>query len=251
MLKRTNKHNPWITRDVIHAKRRVKRLRKSLKNKPNIYRHVLCTAIADTKSKIKRAKCHYFKNVLPSFIKNAPRKFWDYFNPKKRTAKPSTGPNRVKAESLNTYFTSVFTIDDGKLPHVESCDENQFEPVTVTEAGVLNLLLSLYVRISPTPDKIPNQFLRRYAEWIAKYLCVIFNKSLLTCAVPNEWKKAKIIPIPKSENNNDDSNYRPISLTCTACKILEHKILKHLTTYLERNALCRHPNMGFLEGYRR
>lgn len=246
--KRTNKHNPWMTRDVIHAKRRVKRLRKSLKHKPNLSRNSLCTAIVEMKSKIKMAKCHYFKNVLPSFIQNAPKKFWDYLNPKKRTDKSTTGTNRTTAESLNTYFTSVFTIDDGKIPHTDSCDENHLEPVSVTEAGVLNLLLSLDIKKSPGPDKIPNQFLRRYAEWIAKYLYVIFNKSLLTGTVPKEWKKAKIIPIPKCDNTNDESNYRPISLTCTLCKILEHIILKHLTTYLEQKRFLSPSQHGFRRG---
>lgn len=57
-LTRPRKNNPWITREIIHAKRKVKRLRKSFKknkasspNAPNLRR-----AIANFKSKIKEAK---------------------------------------------------------------------------------------------------------------------------------------------------------------------------------------------------
>lgn len=129
-------------------------------NKHSLSRSVLCTAIADIKSKIKRAKCHYFKNVLPSFIKNSPSKFRDYLNRKQLDAKPSTGPNRITVESLNTYFRRVLTIDDGNLPHVISCDENQHEPVTVSEAVELNLLQNLDVRKALALTRHQTSFLK-------------------------------------------------------------------------------------------
>lgn len=93
---------------------------KDLGNRQSIsplFRNVLCTAIAHMKSEIKIAKCHHFKHFQPSFVKNSPKIFWGYLNPKKHTPKPPTRSNRTTAEYLYTYFRSILTIDDGTLPH--------------------------------------------------------------------------------------------------------------------------------------
>lgn len=72
---------------------------------------------------------------------------------------------------------------------------------------------------------------------------ITFNR---TCA---RWlEKAKIIPIHKSGDTASPSNYRPISLTSTSCKILEHIILKHLTTYFEENGILTANQHGFRHG---
>lgn len=53
----TRKHNPWITREVIHAKRKVKRLRKSVKQKAtSSAKSNLITAIRDMRTKIRQLK---------------------------------------------------------------------------------------------------------------------------------------------------------------------------------------------------
>lgn len=86
-------------------------------------------------------------------------------------------------------------------------------------------------------DSIPNAFLKGDAEWISKYLCLPFNRSLSLRTTPKDWKIAKVIPICKPGNKSEPSNYRPISLTCTVGKLHEHIILKHLTNHLEYKIL--------------
>lgn len=90
--------------------------------------------------------------------------------------------------------------------------------------------------------------MKRYAEAVCKYLFLIFSKSLNDCQVPSEWKIAKILPIHKSGDSSCPSNYRPISITCTSCKILEHIILKSLTEYVEKNAVLHSNQHGFRRG---
>lgn len=43
-------------------------------------------------------------------------------------------------------------------------------------------------------------------------------------------------------------NYRPISLTTTCCKLLEHIISKHINKYLEENNLLYEHQHGFRQG---
>lgn len=121
-------------------------------------------------------------------------------------------------------------------------------PLVVTDSGVVNLLLNLDTKKSSGPDNIPNMFLYRYAEMLAPYLCIIYNYSLSTCTIPNEWKLAKIIPVHKGGSKADVTNFRPISLTCTVCKLLEHIILKHITTYLENETILSPHQHGFRKG---
>lgn len=64
-IKRTKRHNPWINREIIHAKRKVKRRRKLLKKRPNgETRLSLTSAITSMKSKIKTPKSFYLSNTL-------------------------------------------------------------------------------------------------------------------------------------------------------------------------------------------
>jgi len=60
---------------------------------------------------------------------------------------------------------------------------------------------------------------------LAPSLTLIFQASLHRGDVPDDWKKAQVAPIHKKLGGDLSSpgNYRPISLTNIACKILEHK----------------------------
>ena len=66
----------------------------------------------------------------------------------------------------------------------------------------------------------------------------LYKCSLETGCVPQEWKEAVIIPIPKDGNLTLVENYRPISLLPLPSKILEKIVHRNLTDYLdERNIL--------------
>ncbi len=40
--------------------------------------------------------------------------------------------------------------------------------------------------------------------------------------MPEDWRKANVVAVYKKGRKCEPSNYRPISLTCVCCKILEH-----------------------------
>lgn len=59
--------------------------------------------------------------------------------------------------------------------------------------------------------------------------------------IPDDWGIARVKPIHKSGRKNCIKNYRPISLTCTACKLLEHIIHSHITQFIDQhNILTKH-----------
>ncbi|KAI8502532.1 hypothetical protein Bbelb_201200 [Branchiostoma belcheri] len=85
------------------------------------------------------------------------------------------------------------------------------------------------------PDQIPPWFLKLTASEIAPVLTNIFQHSLNTAEIPKDWRDANICAILKKGDRAVPSNYRPVSLTCISCKLLEHiihsQIMKHLESY--------------------
>ena len=58
--------------------------------------------------------------------------------------------------------------------------------------------------------------------------------------IPADWKKALIAPIFKKGAYTCPANYRPITLTCIPCKVLEHILYSHISKRLSaHNILCQ------------
>ena len=73
-----------------------------------------------------------------------------------------------------------------------------------------------------------------------------FQYSLDSGTLPDIWKTANVVPIFKKGDNEDPGNYRPVALTCIACKLLKHIVLSHLSPNLE-GYLCPEQH-GFRRG---
>ena len=61
---------------------------------------------------------------------------------------------------------------------------------------------------------------------------LIFRHSLSSGEVPDDWRTANVAPIYKKGQKYTPANYRPVSLTCIASKLMEHmhctsSIMKH------------------------
>ena len=69
-----------------------------------------------------------------------------------------------------------------------------------------------------------------------------------TGEVPSDWRDAFVTPIFKKRERYDPAKYRPVSLICISCKVLEHIIVSHVMNHLENNGiLCDH-QQGFRSG---
>ena len=151
-----------------------------------------------------------------------------------------TTPNG-KANCLNDYFNSVFTIDDGANFSPNPPKNVSNKNLVITEDGVYKLLQELDVNKSCGPDGVTGHMLKTFSSIISPILTKLFSYSLETASVPSVWKLARVYPIHKKGSKQTPSNYRPISLTCIVCKILEHIISSHIhslfseTNYLSDN----------------
>ncbi|BHF70599.1 hypothetical protein SprV_0301365200 [Sparganum proliferum] len=102
---------------------------------------------------------------------------------------------------------------------------------------VLTDFLRLKESKSPGPDEIPTKILKELAGNLAKLLFMLFHPSSETGYLPPDWKSAWITPLYMGGSRVSATNYRPVSLTSTCCKIMEKIIKQHLMKFLEQNHL--------------
>ena len=77
----------------------------------------------------------------------------------------------------------------------------------------------------------------------------IFNDIWASGEIPECWKEATVIPIPKpAKDQKNPSNYRPISLTSCLCKTMERMINTILVWFLEKNNILTKYQSGFRKG---
>ena len=90
--------------------------------------------------------------------------------------------------------------------------------------------------------------LKLLSNELCRPLYIIFNSSLLSSNIPKIWKKSIITTIFKKGEPSNSNNYRPISITCVMCRVLERIISKQLIFYLKSNNLLTKFQYGFISG---
>ena len=141
---------------------------------------------------------------------------------------------QAKAEILNEQFSSVFTQENNSpLPDLGDSPYPDSPSITVTVKGVLKLLQGLNPHKATGPDNISSRFLREMAHPLAPALTLIFQASLDQGRTPSDWQSANVTPIYKKGDKAKPSNYRPVSLTSIACKLLEHIIYSNIISFFE------------------
>ena len=66
-----------------------------------------------------------------------------------------------------------------------------------------------------------------------------------TGQLPDDWKLANVVPVFKKGNTSLAANYRPISLTCVSCKIMEHIITSNVMRHASTHNILYHLQHGF------
>nr|VZI39815.1 unnamed protein product [Spirometra erinaceieuropaei] len=157
--------------------------------------------------------------------------------------------NSEKAEHLGQYFASVFTRETEFRSRsannaVETADrvlDSILFPIAVVERELKNLKEAK----SSGPDNIPAKFLKELANELSKPLAHIFRSSFELGRLPSEWKTANIFPIYKGGARTNANNYRPVSLTCICCKIMEAIVKKATMEFMEQGHLISDLQHGF------
>ena len=74
--------------------------------------------------------------------------------------------------------------------------------------GVWKLLKNIKQHKTTGPDSIPSVVLKLAAEEVAHIPTEIFQKSLDTGKIPQDWRDANVVPLFKKGERHIKSNYR-------------------------------------------
>ena len=157
--------------------------------------------------------------------------------------------SKEKAQIMVEQFQSVFTRDSNNhLPDTRKRAKQPIPALRITVDGVKKLLLGINTSKAQGPDQIANIMLKTCAPQLAPAMATIFQASIDTGKLPDDWLNANIAPVNKKGDVHLPENYRPVSLTCVSCKLLEHIICKN-TYSTKRNKILTTLNHGFRSGY--
>ena len=98
-------------------------------------------------------------------------------------------------------------------------------------------------------DNIDNILLKAIKNELVVLLSMIFNKSINQGIFPTCMKLAEVVPLFKSKDRSEKSNYRPISLLLTIFKLLEKLVYKQVYTFLNNTKQLYCSQYGFRTGH--
>ena len=112
----------------------------------------------------------------------------------------------------------------------------QFSFAEITGLDVKNVVKTIKTNACGVDD-ISAFLIKISIEYTADILADIINSSFLNESFPNRWKQAIVKPIPKINNPNQASDYRPISLLPAFSKIIEKLAAKQMSHFLKEHKL--------------
>ena len=132
-----------------------------------------------------------------------------------------------KAMEFNSKFTDVF--NNNEHTQVPLLDRSApFMNDVVSKDGVIKLLKGLNHSKALGPDELHPRVLKELATELGPVFAHLFQQSIDTGENPKEWSLANICPLFKKSERSLVCNYRPVSLTCVPCKLLEHIVCSNI-----------------------
>ena len=249
---------PWLTTSIRRMCR--KKQRQFTKAKKS-GRQAAWDAYKETKRNtlrvIRKARVDYINNILSTGLDQKDTKpLWKFFKsqrqdsvgiaPLKSNGKLHTN-DKEKSDILNRQFQSVFTQEPKTdvLPTPGDPSFPKINELNINPEGVLKLLQGINTNKASGPDNIPCRILKELSNEIAPCIATFFTQTMSIGSLPHEWGQANICPIFKKGNRNEAANYRPVSLTCVLCKIMEHIVCKHIRNHLDKHNILSPLQHGF------
>ncbi|CAB4407299.1 unnamed protein product [Rhizophagus irregularis] len=210
-------------------------------------------------AKLKLEFTNYKQNTMRATIAEQNANFYEDKGKFIRSEKNENvvGPSRSPFKSLNELperwqrrYTLIIDIDPDIYQLIEA----------LVMAPIDNLELMAVINNSPSrkapgPSSIPYEWFKLLSTDGISYLCRLMNLCLASSDIPEDWRLASIVPIPKPHefkiytcSRNLPRNTRPITLLETARKLLVKIITDRLSKVMATHQVLTGDNFAGLPG---
>ena len=253
----------WITpalleliKDKDSAMRRAKK-----RNDPELWKKAKRLRNNCTK-RLRKAKEDFIKENLNNNVGNS-KKFWKNIqevipnsNSKNRNSfELFDSEKNVMIDHNNTanYINEFFTGIGPKLAqqYNQTWSYKGIETDIVLDdfhteiVEILCLCKNININKSSCINHLSSEIIRDAFMAIPNKVVELFNLSFDLCEVPDEWKIAKVTPLPKSGNSKDVGNLRPVSILPLPSKLIEKIVHNRVYNHCNNNKLLDEKQGGF------
>ena len=148
------------------------------------------------------------------------------------------------ANIFNEEFSHNYTSQTCELSLFDPLTDNSCSDPKFSYKSIVKILSELKPSAAGI-DGIPGIFLKKTARYIARPLVILSLQCFFMGKIPNMWRQSIVVPIFKKGDKNNPSCYRPVSLTCTLCKVMEKIISDTIMKHLISNNLLSKCQYGF------
>ena len=260
---------PWLTTGLINA----------CKKKNSMYKRWLIDKSQESESRYKKyknklvlilrkAEREYYKNELNKHKKDV-KATWSILNniikKGRKQSKECEFMNRnnkkvYDKQTIANMFNDFYINVGPKLAsgidtkHVQLQYDTYLKDIDIeksmfilpcTEEEVSQIINNFKNKTSQDVNGISMKLVKELKEYLIEPLTHICNKSLLSGVFPNKMKTAKVLPLFKSNDEHNVSNYRPVSILPQFSKVLEKLYEKRLRAFIDKNNLLFSGQYGF------
>lgn len=127
----------------------------------------------------------------------------------------------INVDDINCSFINSDHRPAGQVEFMQDVDSNTlFSFRCVEEAEVFEALHKIHSK-SVGVDMIPIRFIKLIYPYVMDIFLHFVNYILVSSTFPLAWKKARVVPIPKSNNVSCPDDLRPIFILPPVSKIVE------------------------------
>ena len=237
-VNQNSKAKPWFTSGLQNSCRRKYTLYKQCCHNPTAANKAIYTKFRNKYNYlIKLYRKKYYHNKLSS-ISSSLKQTWSLIKSIISSKHSSYGPplaTKIPHSTVDhkSYLSGSFS--DSFFASPTSPDE------------IINIVSSLKSSNSEGVDGINVNVIKASIDLLASPLSQMCNVSFSTGMVPDKLKisKVPVLPIFKSEDSTNFTNYRPISILPCFSKILESAMYRRLMDYLTKHSILNNHQYGF------
>ena len=234
---------PWMTPELLHLIHKRKSLHRKVvlschQNREALLQHRKLRNIVN--NLYRQLKNAYFQDCLNQYRK-LPRKLWSAINHVLGRQRQSLPVSDNIIPDITDHFRLLYvdSVNSCELPFGPAAQSSftEFKPVHKSE--VKRLLKDLIPNKAPGPDDISPLELKLASGKIAATVAALFNESLSSGTLPEQFKMAKLHPLlkPGKTDTSLPANYRGISLTCIISKLLEKIVCNQVSAFMTENGV--------------